>query len=198
MRDQVHLFDNLDGGSSSSWMAEQCHDRKSGYNVRCWLFPGTQRRLLSSSSTSSPDHFQPKPSHSRCAPPRKAPADTPLTKMEEKSPEYRILSFTTSNERDKRQWFSLEIQVLASRYRITVSPSNFRNSPIRSHEFQKYFAFLRSQHNNDDDNDSCGEADEEEHASRGPTMYDCFDWAATPCLANLSASHLRYCRSRTP
>ncbi len=103
--------------------------------------------------------------------------------MDEKSPKYRILSFTTSNERDKRQWFSLEIQVRASRYRITVSPSNFRNSPVRSHEFQEYFAFLRSQHNSHDDDDSFDKTDEEGHASRGLTMYDCFDWAATPCLA---------------
>ena len=104
--------------------------------------------------------------------------------MEKQSPRYRIVSFTTSNERDKRQWFSLEIQVRASRFRISVSPSNFRNSPVRSHEFEEYFAFLCSQDNNYDDDDSFEETDEEEHASRGPTMYNCFDWAATPCLAD--------------
>ena len=111
--------------------------------------------------------------------------DTGLANMEKETPRYRILSFTTSNERDKSPWFSLEIQVRASRYRITVSPSDFRNSPIRCHEFQEYFEFLRSQNNNDDDDDddSFKETDEDENASHGPTVYDCFDWAATPCLA---------------
>lgn len=65
--------------------------------------------------------------------------------MEEKMPRYRILSFTTSNETDEVEWFMLEIQLHTTRFPITVSPSNFRDSPVRSEEFQKYFAVLRSE-----------------------------------------------------
>ena len=185
------MFDNWRGrgpwqGSSSYWMAEQRHYLSPKWilcAVGCSQEPKKTPQLFLN-FFSRPFPTQTHCSHSGCAPPRTPPADPNLAKMEEKSTKYRIISFTTSNERDRRQWFSLEIQVRASRYRITVSPSNFRNSPLRSHEFQEYFAFLRSQHNNYDDDDSFEEADEEEHASRGPTMYDCFDWAATPCLAD--------------
>ncbi len=96
--------------------------------------------------------------------------------MEQESPRYRILSFTISNKGEQRQWFSLEIQLHASRFRISVSLSNFRSSPARSDEFRQYFSFLLSQNNNDDDS---FEEDEE-----GTTLYGCFDWAVTPCLAD--------------
>ncbi|KAK3309407.1 uncharacterized protein B0T15DRAFT_563816 [Chaetomium strumarium] len=56
--------------------------------------------------------------------------------METKRPKYRILSFTTSNKDDERQWSTLEIQLYGTRFRIRVSPTNFRNSPVRSAEFQ--------------------------------------------------------------
>ncbi|KAK3293381.1 uncharacterized protein B0H64DRAFT_404183 [Chaetomium fimeti] len=105
--------------------------------------------------------------------------------MENRSPRYRILSFTTSNECDKPQWFTLEIQLHTSRYRISVSPSNFRNSAVRSDEFQKYFAFLLSENNGD--NDSSEDMDEEQLEGDEPsqtTIDDCFDWAVTPCLAD--------------
>jgi hypothetical protein len=42
--------------------------------------------------------------------------------MEERSPRYRILSFETGTADDKRQWFSLEIQLHTSRSKIFVSP----------------------------------------------------------------------------
>ncbi|KAH6840908.1 hypothetical protein B0I37DRAFT_385496 [Chaetomium sp. MPI-CAGE-AT-0009] len=103
--------------------------------------------------------------------------------MEEKSPRYRILSFTTSNEGDKSQWFSLEIQLHVCRFRISVSPSDFRNSPVRSEEFQKYFAFLFSENHHHDD--SFEETDGEQGDEPGRiTLYDCFDWVVTPCLAD--------------
>ncbi|AEO58537.1 hypothetical protein MYCTH_2305950 [Thermothelomyces thermophilus ATCC 42464] len=102
--------------------------------------------------------------------------------MEKKRPRYRILSFTTSHEGDKRQWFSLEIQLHTSRFRISVSLSNFRNSPIRSEEFQKYFALLLSE--NDNHNDSFEETDEEGDAPGRTALLDCFDWAVTPFLAD--------------
>ncbi|KAK4247244.1 hypothetical protein C7999DRAFT_14705 [Corynascus novoguineensis] len=102
----------------------------------------------------------------------------------EKSPRssYRILSFTTSNENDDCQWFMLEIKLHASRFRISVSPSDFRNSAVRSDEFQKYFALLLSE--NDGPEGSIGEWDEEREGDvpSGTSLYDCFDWAVVPCL----------------
>ncbi|KAH6620993.1 hypothetical protein B0J18DRAFT_450404 [Chaetomium sp. MPI-SDFR-AT-0129] len=81
----------------------------------------------------------------------------------------------------KRQWFSLEIQLRTNRYTISVSLSNFRNSAVRSEEFQKYFETLRSQ--NEGHDDSLEEIDEESGAiARRTALYDCFDWAVTPCL----------------
>ncbi|KAL2192372.1 hypothetical protein P885DRAFT_47866 [Corynascus similis CBS 632.67] len=94
---------------------------------------------------------------------------------------YRILSFTTSNEDDNCQWFMLEIKLHASRFRISVSPSNFRNSAVRSGEFQKYFALLLSE--NDDPDGSVEESEEREgDVPSGNSLYDCFDWAVIPCL----------------
>jgi hypothetical protein len=98
-------------------------------------------------------------------------------------PPYRILSFTTSKEDDNSQWFTLEIKLHASRFRISVSPSNFHNSVIRSDEFQKYFALLLSE--KDDPNDSVEESAQEEDEGNPPgdtSLDDCFDWAIIPCL----------------
>jgi tRNA A-37 threonylcarbamoyl transferase component Bud32 len=101
----------------------------------------------------------------------------------EKSPRYRILSFTTSKEGDERQWFSLEIQLHTSRFRISVSPSNFRNSAVRSAEFQKYFSLLLSEH--EDHDDFSEEMDEGDGDVPSRTaVHDCFDWAVIPCLAD--------------
>ncbi|KAK4235246.1 hypothetical protein C8A03DRAFT_17994 [Achaetomium macrosporum] len=100
--------------------------------------------------------------------------------MQTKSPKYRILSFTTSNKRDKRQWFSLEIQLHTTRFRIAVSPLHFCNSPVRSAEFQKYFALLLFEHDGGHD-DSIEETDEE---TTSTALLDCFDWATGPCLAD--------------
>jgi hypothetical protein len=62
-------------------------------------------------------------------------------------------------------------------------PSKFHKSPIRSDEFQGYLALLRSEHDTHDN--SLEEMDEvqEEEPSR-ITLYDCFEWAVTPCLAD--------------
>ncbi|KAK4096334.1 hypothetical protein N658DRAFT_501701 [Parathielavia hyrcaniae] len=101
----------------------------------------------------------------------------------EKNTTYRILSFTTSKEGDEHQWFTLEIQLHTSRYRISVLPSNFRNSAVRSDEFQKYFSLLLSE--NEGHDDSFEEMDEEEgNVPSRTTVHDCFNWAVTPCLAD--------------
>jgi hypothetical protein len=71
----------------------------------------------------------------------------------------------------------VEIQLYTTRFRIHVSPSNFRNSPVRLAEFQKYFARLLSELHGDDDDCYREETDEE-----AEVLLDCFDWAATPCL----------------
>ncbi|KAK4240611.1 hypothetical protein C8A03DRAFT_31317 [Achaetomium macrosporum] len=107
--------------------------------------------------------------------------------METKRQKYRILGFTASNESDERQWFSLQIRLYTTRFRIAVSLSNFRNSPVRSAEFQKYFVLLLSQ--NDGHDDSFEETDEEAAALRAPpplerkqlTLSDFLDTASFEC-----------------
>jgi hypothetical protein len=66
--------------------------------------------------------------------------------MERSSPRCRIISFITSNAGDDVNGSVFEIQLHTSRYTISVSPSKFQNSPIRSHELQEYLALLRSEH----------------------------------------------------
>jgi hypothetical protein len=62
-----------------------------------------------------------------------------------RSPRYRMHSFTISNEGDN-QWFSAEIQLHMTLFKISVSLSDFHNSPIRTDEFQKHHAILRSEY----------------------------------------------------
>lgn len=104
--------------------------------------------------------------------------------MEGKSlPRYRTLGFTTSKPEEEHPWFSLDIQLHTSRYRIYVLPSNFGNSAVRSDEFQNYLALLLSEHGQQQD-DSFDETDgEEADVPNRPDLYYCFDWAVTPCLA---------------
>jgi len=96
---------------------------------------------------------------------------------------YRILGYTTSNERDEHQWFSLEIRLHTSRFKISVAPSlHFRNSAARTDEFQKYHALLVSGDEGGDGSEHELDDGEERDAASHPSLYDCFDWAVEPCL----------------
>lgn len=102
---------------------------------------------------------------------------------ESQSYPYDILSFTASNEDESRQWFMLEIKLHASRFRISVSPSNFHNSATRSDEFQRYLTLLLSEKDYDGSVEESDEEEGEGGVSSGSSLDGCFDWAVVPCLA---------------
>ncbi|KAK4132167.1 hypothetical protein BT67DRAFT_92170 [Trichocladium antarcticum] len=107
----------------------------------------------------------------------------------ERTSNYRILGFTTANEGEEPPWFSLEVRLHNSRFRISVTLSNFRNSPAQFEEFHKYFALLLSENNDHGDGsfEGTGEEGEQEEQDTPPgraTLVDCFDWAISPCLTH--------------
>lgn len=101
----------------------------------------------------------------------------PTTK--ERTSKYRILGFTTANEGEEPQWFSLEVRLHNSRVRISVTLSNFRNSPAQSEEFHKYFVLLLSENKDEE-----GEQEGQDTLPGRATLVDCFDWAISPCLTH--------------
>ncbi len=101
-----------------------------------------------------------------------------MATMERKTPGYRVLGYITSRETETPRWIYLEIRLHAAQFEIHVSPANFRNSPARSAEFQRYFAFLHSQLYFGPETILIREPEAD-----GVTEDQCFDWAVAPCLA---------------
>lgn len=96
-------------------------------------------------------------------------------------PHYRMLGFTTSNEVDPHQWIILDIQFHTTRFKISISLSDFRDSPIQSEAFQRYLAHLLSEK---DPRDNFEESDDDAEEEDTALLHDCFDWAVKPCIAD--------------
>jgi hypothetical protein len=93
---------------------------------------------------------------------------------------YRICGYTHSNEDDLAEWFTLELRLNGTIFHIRVFVSNFHNSPARTKEFYKYFAFLSSdveEYDGEEDN-----MDDNEHDTQGITVSECFHWATKSFL----------------
>lgn len=84
-----------------------------------------------------------------------------------KSPTYRVESFSTSFEGERRDFITLHVRLRGKLLHIEISPSNFRNSPTMVEDFYKYLEVARSGLD----------------ALDNDIIYDLFDWATKPFLA---------------
>ncbi|KAI1376309.1 hypothetical protein F4677DRAFT_454541 [Hypoxylon crocopeplum] len=97
--------------------------------------------------------------------------------------DYRICSYTSSNEGEVPEWFALEIRFSGRSFRIHVSSSNFLNSPSKIEEFHKYFEFLASGADEWGEESEGAEHDaNDENDIQAITIDDCFDWAVNSFL----------------
>lgn len=99
--------------------------------------------------------------------------------------EYRICGYSQSNPQETLAWFSLQLRLHGNLFSITVSESRFRNSPNRVLEFQGYLAYLASDEDAFESDDSeCIRVPESDdvHRQEDMTMDDCFAWAVQPFI----------------
>lgn len=102
---------------------------------------------------------------------------------------YRICGYCQSNERDASPWFTLDIRLNGRSFFVRVLHSRFHNSPSRSEEFYKYFAFFASgvfgdEQEEEENGRDLTEGDMVSRAkdNQGITIDECFDWAISPFL----------------